>query len=96
MYDVNPLVFKHKEVLEKLGDQEPSTEFEAQAVLEGIRASKGYLDEETLQDISRMRESSRRHIQGIVDSFQETVAAYTKRYSSGSMFVSDAKCSQHS
>ena len=96
MYDVNPLVFKHKEVLEKLGDQEPSTEFEAQAVLEGIRASKGYLDEETLQDISRMRESSRQHIQGIVDSFQETVAAYTKRYSSGSMFVSDAKCSQHS
>jgi hypothetical protein len=86
MYDVNPLVFKHKEVLEKLGDREPSTEFEAQAVLEGIRASKGYLDEETLQDISRMRESSRQHIQGIVDSFQETVAAYTKRYSSGSIF----------
>jgi hypothetical protein len=85
MHDVNPLVFKHKEVLEKLGDREPSTELEAQAVLEGIRASKGYLDEETLQDISRMRESSRQHIQGIVDSFQETVAAYTKRYSSGSI-----------
>jgi hypothetical protein len=87
MHDVNPLVFKHKDVLEKLGDREPSTESEAQAVLEGIRASKGYLDEETLEDISRMRESSRQHIQEIVDSFQETVAAYTKRYSSGSIFV---------
>jgi hypothetical protein len=44
MDDVNPLVFKHKDVLERLGDREPSTEFEAQAVLEDIRASKGYLD----------------------------------------------------
>jgi hypothetical protein len=96
MYDVNPLVFKHKEVLEKLGDREPSTELEAQAILEGIRASKGYLDEETLQDISKMRESSRQHIQGIVDSFQETVAAYTKRYSSGSIFVQDYTLSVHS
>ena len=87
MYDVNSLVFKHQDVLEKLGDREPSTEFEAQAVLEGIRASKGYLDEETLQDVSRMRESSKQHMQGVVDLFQETVAAYTKIYSSGSIFV---------
>ena len=87
MDDVNPLVFKHKNVLEKLGDREPSTEFEAQAVLEDIRASKGYLDEETLQDVRRMRESSKQHIQRIVDSFQETAAAYTKRYSSSSIFV---------
>jgi hypothetical protein len=26
MYDANPLVFKHKEVLEKLGDRELATE----------------------------------------------------------------------
>jgi hypothetical protein len=86
MDDVN-LVFKHKDVLERLGDREPMTELEAQAVLEDIRASKGYLDEDTLQDLSRMRDSSRQYIQRIVDSFQETAAAYTKRYSSGPIFA---------
>ena len=78
MCDIYPLVFKHKDVLEKLGDREPSTEFEAQAVPKGTRASKGYLDEETLQDVGRMRESSKQHIQGIIDSLQETIVAYKK------------------
>ena len=96
MKNINPLVFKHKDVLEKLGEREPSTEFEARAVLEDIRASKGYLDEETLQDISRMRESSKEHIRGIVDSFQETVAAYTTRYLSGSVSVQDYILNVHS
>jgi hypothetical protein len=80
------LVFKHKDVLERLGDREPMTELEAQAVLEDIRASKGYLDEETWQNLGRMRDSSRQYIQRIVDSFQETAATYTKRYSPGPMF----------
>jgi hypothetical protein len=81
------LVFKHKDVLEKLGDREPMTELEAQAVLEDIRASNGYLDEETLQDLSKMRDSSRQYIQRIVNSFRETAAAYTKRYSSDPLFA---------
>jgi hypothetical protein len=40
MDDGDPLVFKHKDVPEKLGDREPSTEFEAQAVLEGTQGFK--------------------------------------------------------
>jgi hypothetical protein len=96
MNDGHPLVSKHKEVLEKLGDREPSTEFEAQAVLEGIRASKGYLGEETLQDIRMLRESSRQDIQRVMNSLQETEAGYTKRYSPGSIFVQGYMLSVHS
>ena len=62
-----------------------STELEAQAILEDIRAARGYLDKETLQDVCRMPERSKQHIERIVDSLQETAAAYTKRYSSGSI-----------
>jgi len=86
MDDLNPLVFsRFKAVLERLGDREPSTELEAQAALEDIRAARGYLDKETLQDVCRMPERSKQHIKRIVDSLQETAAAYTKRYSSGSI-----------
>jgi hypothetical protein len=88
MNDVNPLILsKHKAVLETLGDGEPSTELEAQAVLEDIRAAKGYLDKETLQDVSRMPDRSKQNIQRIVDSLQETAAVYTKRSSSSFIFV---------
>ena len=80
MDDINSLILsRHKAVLENLGDREPSTELEAQAVLEDIRAAKGYLDKETLQDVSRMPDRSKQNIQRIVDSLQETAAAYTKR-----------------
>ncbi|KAF2183099.1 hypothetical protein K469DRAFT_690218 [Zopfia rhizophila CBS 207.26] len=71
---------RHRAVLEGLGDREPSTVLEAQAVIESIRAEKGYLDEETLQDLNSIRDSSRQNILRIIEQKQEMEAAYTRRY----------------
>lgn len=74
-----PLTVRYKEALENLGTREPSTEFEADAILDGIRVEKGYLDEETLVDVQAMRNSSRQTILRLVEKGKETEAAYTKR-----------------
>ncbi|KAJ4304776.1 hypothetical protein N0V90_000304 [Kalmusia sp. IMI 367209] len=75
------IALKHKEILEELGSREPATTLEAQAVLESIRIAKGYLDEETLQDLYTIRDRSRRTILDLVEKSRETEAAYTKSIS---------------
>lgn len=69
-----------RDVLERLEHREPSTELEAQAVIEGIRAEKGYLDEEILRDLNNVAERSRQQILRIVEQKRESEAEYTKRY----------------
>ncbi|KAF2107406.1 hypothetical protein BDV96DRAFT_653752 [Lophiotrema nucula] len=63
------------------GDREPSSEFEAQAILKSIRAEKGYLDNETMKDLDLIRDRSRQNILRIVELKKETKAAYTKSIS---------------
>ncbi|KAH8704618.1 hypothetical protein GQ44DRAFT_777898 [Phaeosphaeriaceae sp. PMI808] len=72
---------RHGEVFRKLGDKEPSTRVEAQAVIENIRAEKGYLDEETLQELSTLRQQSQDRLHRIIELKRQTEAAYTKNVS---------------
>ncbi|KAF2020387.1 hypothetical protein BU24DRAFT_487023 [Aaosphaeria arxii CBS 175.79] len=67
----------HMEELKRLGDREPSTAAEANAVLRAIRLEKGYLDEQTLSDINSIRESSRATVLGFVERHKAIEAAYT-------------------
>lgn len=71
---------RYSDVLAQLGDREPSSLIEAQAVIENIRAEKGYLDNETLQDLRTINEQSRKKILHLVQLKRETEAAYTTRY----------------
>lgn len=71
---------RHRAILDELGDREPTTIHEAQAILEDIRSGKGYLDQETLHHLSTMPARSRQQIERIVNTKKETEAAYTKRY----------------
>jgi hypothetical protein len=81
MEDANAyLVGRHTAVLAQLGDREPSTLLEAKAIIEGIRAEKGYLDADTMDDLSSIRAQSRDNILRIVEQKRETEAAYTKRF----------------
>jgi hypothetical protein len=73
------VVARHGDVLERLGDREPTTVLEAQAVIENIRAEKGYLDQETLQHLNGLPLRSRQSISRIIELKRETEAAYTKR-----------------
>lgn len=66
-------------MLERLGDREPSTTLEAQAVIESIRAEKGHLDEETLHELNSISDRSRQNVLRIVELKKETEAAYTRR-----------------
>jgi hypothetical protein len=70
---------RHWDVLKKLGDGEPSTFLEAQAVIESIRAKKGYLEPTTMQDVNNMPARSRQNIMHLIEDKIETEAAYTKR-----------------
>ncbi|ORY18241.1 hypothetical protein BCR34DRAFT_596464 [Clohesyomyces aquaticus] len=85
------LVGRHREILEQLGDREPSTILEAQAVLEGIRAEKGYLDLDTLQDLASIRAQSRNNILRIIEQKKETEAAYTRSVSE-QLYSSKYRC----
>jgi hypothetical protein len=67
------------EVLERLGDREPSTALEANAVIERIRISKGYLDDETRSELDGISLRGREIILQIFEDARETLAAYTKR-----------------
>ncbi|KAJ4360929.1 uncharacterized protein N0V89_001498 [Didymosphaeria variabile] len=79
--DAASLIMSYRDAVDNLGDQEPLTMFEAQAVLESIRVEKGYLDEETLGDVQAMRNRSRQTITRFVDKAREMEAAYTKSIS---------------
>lgn len=66
-------------MLAQLGDREPASLIEAQAVIENIRAEKGYLDSETLQDLRQISEQSQKKILNLAKLKRETEAAYTTR-----------------
>jgi hypothetical protein len=70
---------KYKDVLQSLGDREPSSKLEAQAVIGSIRAEKGHVDEETRKNIDLMPDGSRQDVWRIIKRMQDTEAAYTKR-----------------
>lgn len=82
---------RHSDVLAQLGDREPANLIEAQAVIENIRAEKGYLDNETLQDLCNINEQSRKKILHLVRLKRETEAAYTTRYAPPTIVNSIAK-----
>ena len=80
MADENlPLASQWEEILKNLGQEEPTTRIEAQALLERIRADKGYLDEETLCELRALPERNRAKILRVAEKSRETQAAYTKR-----------------
>ncbi|USP74759.1 hypothetical protein yc1106_02033 [Curvularia clavata] len=76
-YHLGTSLGRHSDVLAQLGDREPANLIEAQAVIEKIRAEKGYLDSETLQDLQKINEQSRKRILNVVQSGRETEARYT-------------------
>lgn len=65
-------------IYEQLGNREPSTVIEAQAVLEAIRSEKGYLSEDFLEDIKNLREHHRVKIEKDYEKKRATEARYTK------------------
>lgn len=77
--DAVSLASRFKEVLERLGDDEPTTRSEAQAVLENIRFSKGFLDDETVEALQTIPDRNRDMIMRLVEKGRETEAAYTTR-----------------
>lgn len=74
------LVGRLQDVLDALGDREPSTRLEAQAVTEKIRLSKGHLDEEVRSDLENLQPRNRNIMLGFVERNREMEAAYTSRY----------------
>jgi hypothetical protein len=54
-------------VLARLGDGEPSTRLDAQALMENIRAEKGYTDATTMQDLNIMPARSRQEIMYVIE-----------------------------
>jgi hypothetical protein len=70
---------RHSEVFRRLGNDEPATTLQTQAVIENIRAEKGYLDDEILQDLHRIGQRSRERLLRIVQLKRETEAAYTTK-----------------
>ena len=71
---------RHRNVFENLGDDEPSTFLEAQAVIENIRADKGHLDATTMRDVNEMPARSRQKIMYNMEKIRDMEAAFTKRY----------------
>ncbi|KAF2680362.1 hypothetical protein K458DRAFT_94472 [Lentithecium fluviatile CBS 122367] len=72
---------RHGDILEKLGDREPSTVLEAQAVIENIRVEKGHLDDATLRDLRTIPERSCQKVMRVVERNRKTEAKYTKSIS---------------
>ena len=70
---------RHDTVLAQLGNREPSLLSEAQAVIEGIRAEKGYLNADVLQELDSLKPETRDYLLRIVEQKKETEAAYTTR-----------------
>ena len=74
------LVGRLQDVLDALGDREPSTRLEAQAVTEKIRLSKGHLDDEVRSDLENLQPRNRSIMLGFVERNRAMEAAYTSRY----------------
>jgi hypothetical protein len=70
----------HWDVFKQLGDREPTTAIEAQAVIENIRAEKGHLDDQAVQEVNTLSRPVRETILRIVELKRETEAAYTTKY----------------
>jgi hypothetical protein len=73
-------VGKNDGVLAQLGDHEPRSQIEAQAVIEGIRAEKGYLGQDIFQDLNSLKPENREYLLRVVQQKKETEAAYTTRF----------------
>jgi hypothetical protein len=73
-------VERYTDVLERLGDDEPSSRLEAQAVIKAIKVEKGYLDESILQDLNTLRPETLETILQVIEQKRKTEAAYTKRF----------------
>lgn len=67
------------DVYTELGTREPSTLEQARAVIENIRAEKGHLDEDALQELDTISPRNREKFLRIVQLKQESEAAYTTR-----------------
>ncbi|OAL53028.1 hypothetical protein IQ07DRAFT_585016 [Pyrenochaeta sp. DS3sAY3a] len=72
---------QHRELLERLGDGEPSTTEEADALIESIRISKGYLDEDIKSDLQKLDARTREVMLQFVARQREIEAAFTKSVS---------------
>lgn len=73
-------VERHIDVLSQLGDKEPSSQIENQAVNEHIRAEKGYLDLDVIQDLEALKPENRDYLLRLVEPKKQTEAAYTTRF----------------
>lgn len=67
------------DVYKELGTREPSTLEQARAVIEYIRAEKGYLDEDALRELDTISPRIREQVLRIVQLKQEYEAGYTTR-----------------
>ena len=68
---------KHSEIFKNLGDREPQSVIEAQAVLENIRTEKGHIDMGTLQELQTLSSQAQDTVLRFVQLLRETEAAYT-------------------
>jgi hypothetical protein len=68
------------DVFRQLGDREPANLIKAQAVIENIRAEKGYLDNKTLQELNILNARTKDWLLRIINLKRETKAAHTTRY----------------
>jgi hypothetical protein len=73
-------VGRHHDVLQQLGDAEPTTALEAESVLESIRIAKGYLDDEIKGDIGAMPARSRETVLRMLQEKRDMEAQYTKKW----------------
>jgi hypothetical protein len=71
---------RHCDVFRQLGDREPINSTEAQAVVENIRAEKGHLDDESLQELNTLGPRTRERLLRIINLKRETEAVYTTKY----------------
>jgi hypothetical protein len=78
---------QNRELLERLGDDEPSTTDEADALIESIRISKGYLDEDIKSDLQKLDARTRDVMLQFVARQREIEAAFTKRSEPASFII---------
>ena len=74
-----PNLSRLRDVLEAMDDFEPQNQLEARAVLEQIRLEKGYLDDEMVQDVSKMPTRTREFVQQLVQNYRNTQGEYTTK-----------------
>ena len=67
------------DIYKELGTREPSTLEQAQAISKNIRAEKGHLDEDALQELDTISLRNREKFLRIVQLKQESTAVYTTR-----------------